>query len=63
MSIEQRRLVVVHLLEDSPHECLPDQPASIAHAIARAETIQCAHLTLVEHDRDPEFASLLFHHK
>ena len=61
MLIEQCGLVVVYLFKDSPHECFPYQPASIAHVIPVAEAIQHPHLAVIKHNGDSMFARLFFH--
>ena len=54
--IKQRRLVFIHLAEDCPHECLPDQTAFIFYAVLRAETVECLLLAVVEEDGNSMFA-------
>ncbi len=60
MSIEQSRLVFFHLLEDGPHQCLANEPATVGNPVLVAETIQGALLALVEQNSHFMFAGLLF---
>ena len=59
--IKQRRLIVFDLLEDSPHEGLANETATVLDLVPLAESVQRALLTVVEQDTYPIFSRGFFH--
>jgi len=59
--IKQRRLIVIDLLEDSPHEGLANETATVLDLVPLAESVQRALLTVVEQDTYPIFSRGFFH--
>ena len=60
--VEERRLVIIHFLEDGSHQRLAEEPAAIRHAVPFAETLQGPAFTLVEQNGYSIFARRLLHH-
>ena len=51
--VEERRLIILYLLEDGAHERFANQTTSILHTVFQAEFIQRPLFPFVEHDRNP----------
>ena len=62
MLIEQRRLIVFHLLEDSAHQRFANKATTVTYSVLVAETVQRTLLTLIEQDGHFIFAGLLLLH-
>ena len=59
--VEERRLIIVHPLENSAHQCLADEAAFIDDSVMRAITLQHLAFALIEQNGNPMFAGRFSH--